>query len=115
MPIRVTGPPSSSLAIRTEAGAFLVEAKNNRTPFRAEEIMLRMLLVAVLGLSLAVVVQGDDTKPRTDPLPPWQRLLTGADARKAAELEKRIGELEYADRYLDVIQALDELLALRTN
>jgi len=61
--------------------------------------MLRMLLVALLGLSLAVRVWADDPKPRTDPKPQWQRRLTGDDAKKAAELEKRVGELEDADKY----------------
>jgi len=70
--------------------------------------MLRMLLVALLGLSLAVVAQADDPKPQR------QRLLTEDDARKAADLGKRSAELENADRYAEVIVAAEELLALRT-
>jgi len=76
--------------------------------------MLRMLLVALLGLSLTVVVRADDPKPKTDPKPQWQRLLTGDDARKAADLEKRAEELEKADRYAEAIMTAEELLALRT-
>jgi len=76
--------------------------------------MLRMLVVALLGLSVTVVAQGDDPKPGTDPKPPWQRLLTSADAKKAADLEKRIAELEAADNYAEVIPLREELLALRT-
>jgi tetratricopeptide (TPR) repeat protein len=50
-----------------------------------------------------------------DPKPPWQRRLAGDDARKAAELEKRIAELENAVRYAEAIPAAEGLLALRTN
>jgi len=76
--------------------------------------MFRMLLVALLGLALVVVANGDDPKPRTDPKPPWQRLLTGADARKAADLVTRILELEAADNYAEAIRLREQLLALRT-
>jgi len=73
-----------------------------------------MHLIALVGLALVVVAQGDDSKPETDPKPPWQRLLTGANARKAADLEKRIGELEAADKYAEALRQREELLALRT-
>jgi len=76
--------------------------------------MLRMLVVAGLGMALAVFAQGDDPKPGTDPKPQWQRLLTGADARKAADLQKRIGELDGADNYAESLRQHEELLALRT-
>jgi len=75
--------------------------------------MLRIYLVALLGLSLAVVAQGDVPKSGTDPKPSWQRLLVGADARKAADLEKWIAELEAADNYTESIHRREELLALR--
>jgi hypothetical protein len=42
--------------------------------------MREMLLVALLGLSRAVVAEGNDPKPQAEPKPPWQRLLTGAAA-----------------------------------
>jgi len=73
-----------------------------------------MHLVTLLGLALAMVAQGDDLKPRMDPKPQWQRLLTGADARQAADLEKRITALEAADNYAEAIRQREELLALRT-
>jgi len=76
--------------------------------------MSRMLLVALLGLALAVVANGDDLKPKTEPKPQWQRLLTGADTQKAADLEKRIAALETADNYAEAIRLQEELLALRT-
>jgi tetratricopeptide (TPR) repeat protein len=74
----------------------------------AGDVMLRMLLVGWLGLALAVVARSGDPKPQ------WQRLLTGADARKAADLEKRIAEREAADNYAEAIRLREELLALRT-
>jgi len=76
--------------------------------------MLRMHPVTLLGMALTVVAQGDDPKPGTEPKPQWQRLLTGADARKAADLEKRITELEAGDNYAEAIRQREELLALRT-
>ncbi|HEX5273609.1 MAG TPA: tetratricopeptide repeat protein, partial [Gemmataceae bacterium] len=76
--------------------------------------MLRILTVAVAGLSLTVVVRGDDPKPGTEPKPQWQRLLTGDDARKVAALEKRVEDRERADRYAEAVPIAEELLALRT-
>src|SRR5438105_2741710 len=75
---------------------------------------MRMHLVAVLGLSVVVAAQGDDPKPGTDPKPQWQRPLTGADTRKAADLDKRIAELEAADNYAEAIRQREKLLDLRT-
>jgi CHAT domain-containing protein/tetratricopeptide (TPR) repeat protein len=40
-------------------------------------------------------------------------MLTGEDAKKAAELLKRIGELADADKYAEAIRLQEELLALR--
>jgi hypothetical protein len=65
--------------------------------------MVRMFLVALLGLSLVVVAQGDP-KPGTDTKPPWQRLLSGDAARMAAEVEKRIAVLEAADIYAEALR-----------
>jgi CHAT domain-containing protein/tetratricopeptide (TPR) repeat protein len=76
--------------------------------------MRRMHLVALLGLSLAAGVRADAPQPKANPKPPWQRLLTGDDARKAAALEKRIAELETADRYAEAVTGVEDLLALRT-
>jgi hypothetical protein len=70
--------------------------------------MVRMRLLALLGLSLAVIAHAADSKP------PWQRLLTGEDAKKAAGLQQRIEELEAADKYAEAIRLQEELLALRT-
>jgi hypothetical protein len=74
------------------------------------------------GICIACVVYGavwatarsDDPKPSTAPKTPWQRLLTGDDAKKAARLEQRIEALETADQYAEAIRLGEELLALRT-
>jgi tetratricopeptide (TPR) repeat protein len=71
-------------------------------------------MVSLLGMSLAVVAISDEPKSKGDPKPQWQRLLTGADARKAADLTKRIDELQAADKYAEAIRLREELLALRT-
>jgi hypothetical protein len=65
-------------------------------------------MAALLGLALAVVSLGDHPKCQ------WQRLLTGADAKKGADLEKRIEKLETADNYAEAIRLRKELLDLRT-
>src|SRR5205085_8740015 len=70
--------------------------------------MLRIRILLLLALLLAVVAHA------SDPRPPWQRLLTGADAKKAAELEQRIEKLEAADKYAEAIRLGEELLTLRT-
>jgi tetratricopeptide (TPR) repeat protein len=52
---------------------------------------------------------GDAGAPRA----PWQRLLQGADARKAAELEKRVEQLQEAEKWAEAVRAAEELLELR--
>ena len=70
--------------------------------------MRRMTVFGLLGICLAALVHANDPKP------PWQRLLKGDDAKKAAELAKRIEELEAADRYSEAISLAEELPDLRT-
>jgi tetratricopeptide (TPR) repeat protein len=67
----------------------------------------------VCGL-VGTTTRADDPKLKTETKPPWQRLLKGDDAKKAAELGKRIEELEAADKYAEAISQSAELLALRT-
>jgi tetratricopeptide (TPR) repeat protein len=63
-----------------------------------------VLLTALLALGTAAA--------RAD-RPPWKRVLTGADAKTAAALEKRVGELEAAARFADAVRPAEEVLALR--
>jgi tetratricopeptide (TPR) repeat protein len=75
--------------------------------------MLRMLPVMLLGLSLAAGVRAVGPQAKATSKPQWQRLLAGDDARKAAELDKRIAEREKEGRYDEAIAAAEELLGLR--
>jgi CHAT domain-containing protein/tetratricopeptide (TPR) repeat protein len=45
--------------------------------------------------------------------PPYQRLLEGDDALRAAQLESRLRQLTEADRYAEALPTADEVLALR--
>jgi CHAT domain-containing protein len=77
--------------------------------------MVRHICLACsFGLILCAGAQPDDPQSKTEPKPQWQRMLTGEDARKAAELQKRIADLEAADKYAEAIQLREELIALRT-
>jgi tetratricopeptide (TPR) repeat protein len=73
------------------------------------------VLVAVAGAALvdaggAGHLYGEDPTPIK---PPWQRLLQGADAKKAAELEARLGQLREAGKFEEAVQVAAELVALR--
>jgi hypothetical protein len=45
--------------------------------------------------------------------PPWQRLLSGEDAERAARLEKQIGELRQGQKWTQARKAAEELARLR--
>lgn len=49
-----------------------------------------------------------------DELPPYKRLLSGEDGRKAVEMHNQVGDLDDADKYAEAITLAQELLALRT-
>ena len=68
-----------------------------------------LLLAGVWGLTVAQGLPAEDRTPK----PPYERLLKGDDARKAAELDKKISALIEADNYAEAIQVAEELLALR--
>jgi tetratricopeptide (TPR) repeat protein len=70
------------------------------------------IVCLVWGLA-GVWARADDPKPQKAPKPPWQRLLTGADARQAADLKQRSAALEAADQYAEAVRLYEELLALR--
>jgi tetratricopeptide (TPR) repeat protein len=71
-------------------------------------------LTCGLGLILCATAYPDDPQPKTEPKPQWQRMLTGDDAKKAAELAKRVAKSELADKYEEAIRLQKELLELRT-
>ena len=45
--------------------------------------------------------------------PPWQRLLQGEDAKKAAEQERRLAQGQEAGKFEEALQAAQALAALR--
>src|SRR5262245_13214251 len=75
---------------------------------------LRLTLPLALGLCALATGQSSERgrQPR-EPKPHWQRLLTGEDAKKAADLTKRIQELDDADKRDEALKLAKELLALR--
>jgi tetratricopeptide (TPR) repeat protein len=69
---------------------------------------LTALLIGPAVLATLVSAEG----PRHEK-PPWQRLLQGADARKAEELDARLRKLQEASRFEEAVQVARELVALR--
>lgn len=77
--------------------------------------MFARIGLVLLGCALASFVVADDPKQaELAKKPQWQRLLTGEDAKRAADLNKRIVELGEKDIYPEAIEKAEELLALRT-
>jgi tetratricopeptide (TPR) repeat protein len=70
------------------------------------------LAALLTSLSLAATYQPVPVAPDT-PKPPWQRLLQGDDARRAAALQRRVSELKQVDRLPEAIAAARQLLELR--
>jgi hypothetical protein len=67
-----------------------------------------------LGASLRA-----DSPPVGPPKPsvekaPWQRLLTGDDAKRVAELEKKVGELSQADKFAEAQEVERQIVELRS-
>jgi tetratricopeptide (TPR) repeat protein len=69
-----------------------------------------------VGLCMSGMLSARTDEPKTQPnttLPPYKRLLTGSDAKKAANLERRADKAKNAQNYNKVIGLREELLALR--
>jgi CHAT domain-containing protein/tetratricopeptide (TPR) repeat protein len=72
-----------------------------------------LVLVSLLAsAALLALFQAPSPEDRLK-LPPYKRLLEGEESKKAAELNKKITELQEADNYAEAIKAAKELLALR--
>jgi CHAT domain-containing protein len=69
----------------------------------------------VIGISWVLCAAIAAVAHAAEPKPPWQRLLSGDDAKKAAGLQQRIERLEAAENYTEAIRLQEELIALRTN
>jgi Tfp pilus assembly protein PilF len=73
--------------------------------------MLRTLFFVLVGqLVLGSLAPAADSVGEK---PPWQRLLQGADAKKASELQACVTRLEEAEKWDEAVQAAEELLELR--
>ena len=70
-------------------------------------IWLWFVMVWLLGTAWA------DNLPPTKTKPPYERLLKSEDERTAAELEKRISDLEEADQCAEAVRVAEQLAALR--
>src|SRR5262245_36114209 len=71
-------------------------------------------LAAWVGVGLAVAgLRADEPAGPTGGLPPWQRVLKGEDARKAAELRERIKKSCAAGDLTDALRAAEALRELR--
>src|SRR3954470_17557998 len=94
-----------------------MDAMRDRCPRHPKETFaMRAVLTALLLTSVLLaprLLSADEPKQQAETKPPYQRLLQGDDAQKAVELEKKIGQLEEADQYAEVIHTVEELLALR--
>jgi tetratricopeptide (TPR) repeat protein len=68
--------------------------------------------LCVLGY-LAVMLPGGAAGAGPQPKPPWQRLLQGDDAKKARELDLRLGWLAAAGKFEEALPVAQELAELR--
>lgn len=64
-------------------------------------------------LAISPIAAFDDSRPSVA-TPPYERMLKGQDAMKAADMEARIKELEESDEYAHAAELQSELIALRT-
>ncbi len=73
---------------------------------------------SVLGLMaalFAVALRADERAKKTDAAkPPWQRMLQGEDAKKAAEQEKKLAQLQQAGQFTEALKVAEALAELRT-
>jgi tetratricopeptide (TPR) repeat protein len=62
---------------------------------------------------LAAALPGGAAAAGPQPKPPWQRLLQGDDAKKAQELEQRLGSLQEAGKFEEALPVAQRLAELR--
>jgi hypothetical protein len=71
-------------------------------------------LIALVGL-LSWSLSADEAAKNASPgKPPWQRYLQGEDARRAAEQEKELAQLQQAGRLTEALQVAEALAELRS-
>jgi CHAT domain-containing protein len=90
--------------------AMRVHPRVGRTAFT-------IVCVAIVGLIVAGGAAGqskpEEPAPPADGKAPWQRLLTGDDAKRAAEWQQKFGELCQAGKYAEAREVARQILALR--
>ena len=74
----------------------------------------RAVWLSCLVLAAAALRAAEPAKEPPATKPAWQRLLQGADARKAAEQEKRLAELQEAGKFEDALKVAEALAELRS-
>ncbi len=86
----------------------------SRTPGSTLAVRAFVVVPAMAILISATLAQAPKQK-EAEPAPklPWQRLLQGDDAKRAAELDKAIEAALKADQWAEAIARVDELLAFR--
>jgi hypothetical protein len=64
---------------------------------------------------LSPVMRADNPANKSKSVKPqWQRLLQGDDAKKAAELEKKLAQLQEAGQFAEALKVAEALTELRT-
>ncbi len=64
---------------------------------------------------LVLNLQADEPAKKVEPVkPPWQRMLQGQDATKAAEQEKKLMELAEVGMFAEALKIAETLVELRT-
>jgi tetratricopeptide (TPR) repeat protein len=83
---------------------------------KALHVVLRLGLLIGLGIEILEMPSAAQTTPTTQAQPPAQGLqkLSGADDKRAGELDKAIDAAMKVDRWDETIARAEELLALRT-
>jgi CHAT domain-containing protein/tetratricopeptide (TPR) repeat protein len=72
--------------------------------------------ILVWALAAGVLADSPPVGPPKPPVDkaPWQRMLTGDDAKRAAELEKKLGELVQSDKFAEAQAVARQIVELRS-
>jgi CHAT domain-containing protein/Tfp pilus assembly protein PilF len=80
--------------------------------FERASVMSAYILRTMVALLFAGVPQALAEAPSPEK-PAWERLLQGADQKKATELDGRVDQLQEAGKWAEAVRAAEELLELR--
>jgi tetratricopeptide (TPR) repeat protein len=111
-PKRQRGKPSDIWQPTTESTGWLVGWH-----YLAKGTTMRWVRAIVVAPWLAgVLAAGAAAEPAKQPVAtkaPWQRVLHGEDANKAAKLEEQLDQLRQTGKLADALKAAEALVALR--